>query len=469
MSKYDVAIIGAGMSGLAAGIRLAHYGRRVVILDRHRRIGGMNSWYRRAGREFDTGLHAMTNFSPLGARGAPLGKLLRQLRLRYQELDLVEQNFSVIRFPQAELRFSNHPQELADSIGALFPGQVDGWLELRNRIREFPSLVLDDLPPLSARAVLAEHLSEPLLREMLLCPLMYYGNAREHDMDFAQFCVMFQSVFEQGLCRPRGGIRPLLQRLASRYQEAGGELRLGSGVRALHLHDQEMRGIELDSGESLEAEAVLSSAGYPETMALCQPEQRSGQLEIEAETSPMSFVEAIFVCKKPMPSKIGGDPTIVFHSDTMPFRYHCPQGLVEPSSKVICLPDNFAAPDPDWRERGESRIRLTRIASYQQWAKLDKAEYGQAKKETRDNMLRDLQAWFGGAVEEPVAEDLFTPRTIEKYTGRRRGAVYGSPIKRRQGRTPIDNLFICGTDQGFHGITGAMLSGVSMANHHFLR
>jgi cation diffusion facilitator CzcD-associated flavoprotein CzcO len=30
-SHYDVAIIGAGMSGLAAGIRLAHFGRKVCI------------------------------------------------------------------------------------------------------------------------------------------------------------------------------------------------------------------------------------------------------------------------------------------------------------------------------------------------------------------------------------------------------------------------------------------------------
>ncbi|HEY0947484.1 MAG TPA: FAD-binding protein, partial [Opitutaceae bacterium] len=30
-SHYDVAIIGAGMSGLAAGIRLAHFGKKVCI------------------------------------------------------------------------------------------------------------------------------------------------------------------------------------------------------------------------------------------------------------------------------------------------------------------------------------------------------------------------------------------------------------------------------------------------------
>ena len=64
LSMYDVVIIGAGMSGLAAGIRLAMFDRRVCILERHYAIGGLNSYYRLDGRNFDVGLHALTNFSP---------------------------------------------------------------------------------------------------------------------------------------------------------------------------------------------------------------------------------------------------------------------------------------------------------------------------------------------------------------------------------------------------------------------
>ena len=45
---YDTLIIGAGMSGLAAGIRLAHFEQRVCILERHFTIGGLNSFYRAA-------------------------------------------------------------------------------------------------------------------------------------------------------------------------------------------------------------------------------------------------------------------------------------------------------------------------------------------------------------------------------------------------------------------------------------
>jgi phytoene dehydrogenase-like protein len=67
-----------------------------------------------------------------------------------------------------------------------------------------------------------------------------------------------------------------------------------------------------------------------------------------------------------------------------------------------------------------------------------------------------------------IARDTFTPTTIRRYTGHVNGAVYGAPDKRWSGTTHLKNLFVCGTDQGFVGIIGAMFSGIMMANRHLL-
>ena len=56
--NYDAVVIGAGLSGLAAGIRLAHFGKKVVIIEAHGACGGLNSYYRRGERLIDVGLHA---------------------------------------------------------------------------------------------------------------------------------------------------------------------------------------------------------------------------------------------------------------------------------------------------------------------------------------------------------------------------------------------------------------------------
>src|SRR5438552_18898848 len=102
-THYDVIIIGAGMSGLAAAIRLAYFDKKVLVLERHYAAGGLNSFYALGGHQFDVGLHAMTNYVPPGTRGAPLPKIYRQLRLTPGASALDPQLRSAVRLPGVHL------------------------------------------------------------------------------------------------------------------------------------------------------------------------------------------------------------------------------------------------------------------------------------------------------------------------------------------------------------------------------
>src|SRR3954453_23503920 len=104
---YDTIIIGAGMSGLAAGIRLAYYDQRVCILERHYTIGGLNSFYRLRGRDYDVGLHAVAHYGTKGEQKGPLGRLVRQLRLSWEDFSLAPQLGPPIAFPGVRLAFNN--------------------------------------------------------------------------------------------------------------------------------------------------------------------------------------------------------------------------------------------------------------------------------------------------------------------------------------------------------------------------
>ena len=118
---FDTVIIGAGMAGMAAGIRLALAGKNVIILEKHNASGGLNSFYSIEGRKYDVGLHAMTNFVPKGTKGTPLTKLLRQLRIPYDALDLCQQNGSRIAFPSCDLQFSNDFALFEAEVARAFP------------------------------------------------------------------------------------------------------------------------------------------------------------------------------------------------------------------------------------------------------------------------------------------------------------------------------------------------------------
>ena len=60
MPALDTVVIGAGLGGLAAAIRLAAAGQRVLVLERNAAVGGKMSEVRAAGFRFDTGPSVIT-------------------------------------------------------------------------------------------------------------------------------------------------------------------------------------------------------------------------------------------------------------------------------------------------------------------------------------------------------------------------------------------------------------------------
>ncbi len=455
---YDATIIGAGMSGLAAGIRLAHFDKRVCILERHSTIGGLNSFYRLGGRDFDVGLHAVTNFTPKGTRRGPLARLLRQLRLKWDEFALAPQVGSEIAFPGARLRFSNDIAVFEAEIERLFPSQVDNFQQLLGAIVDYDRLGTTSSGR-SAREVMGGIIDDPLLVEMLFCPLLFYGGPDEHDMDFHQFCIMFRAIYLEGLARPFAGVRLILKKLVRRFKQLGGELRLRAGVQRIAVSGGRAEKVVLEDGTELEARRILSSAGLPETMRLCDDENQGA----DEPAGKLTFVESISILDK-LPRSMGHDRTIVFFNDSSEFKYRDPQELVDTRSGVICSPNNFAYDEP----LAEGVVRITSLANYERWAGLDEEQYRLAKLRCYDRTVASAVRFvpdFRGSV---IDTDVFTPRTISRFTGHARGAVYGISQKRHDGRTHLENLYICGTDQGFVGIVGTILSGITVVNQHFL-
>jgi phytoene dehydrogenase-like protein len=317
----------------------------------------------------------------------------------------------------------------------------------------------------SARAFIREHVDDPLLEDMLLCPLMFYGSAREDDMDQGQFAIMFRALFLEGFARPLEGVRVMMRVLLDKYRAAGGERRMKCGVRSIASREGRATGLILDSGEEVQAAQILSSIGAPETGALMGGPRRPGRT--------LGYVETISVLDR-QPAALGwGDDTIVFFNDSARFSYRDPDAQVDTRSGIICFPNNFQY--GEGRSLPEGFFRVTCLANYERWASLPSETY-QADKARWFEAIQASARRFLPRLDPPdalsratVTTDMFTPTTVEKFTGHFRGAIYGSPEKHPDGRTPLSNVFLCGTDQGMLGIVGSMLSGISVANQHVLK
>ncbi|SVD58839.1 uncharacterized protein METZ01_LOCUS411693, partial [marine metagenome] len=170
----------------------------------------------------------------------------------------------------------------------------------------------------------------------------------------------------------------------------------------------------------------------------------------------------------------GWEETIVFYNDADVFRYERPDELTDPRSGVICIPNNYRYPNGE--QMAEGQLRVTCLANYEKWVALDENTYRSQKEICRKAMLEVALGYLpnGKSMAKKLEErtellDIFSPRTIKKFTGHLDGALYGSPRKSRNGSTRFGNLYLAGADQGYVGIVGAMLGGVAVANNRILR
>jgi phytoene dehydrogenase-like protein len=285
-------------------------------------------------------------------------------------------------------------------------------------------------------------------------------------MDWGQFSIMFRSIFLEGLGRPQAGVRLILKHLVRKFRALGGELKLRAGVKQMAVEEGCVTRVVLENDEVLEGRNVLSSAGWCETMRLCD----DGHPVVTSRApGQLTFCETIATLDT-QPNDLGHDRTITFFNDHEQFVWQKPEELCDVRSGVICSPDNFSYDAPrDGSLKDSGTIRITALANFDRWRELDDDAYQLEKLRWYDRITESAVRFMPDYRSRVIDTDMFTPTTVVRFTGHDNGAVYGAPDKQLDGTTHLKNLFICGTDQGFIGIIGSITSGIAMANLHCLR
>ena len=82
----DVAVIGAGIAGMATAARLQARGLTTIVLEAHGQAGGCAGYFRRQGFAFDVGATTLVDFEPGGVVGQTTLGRRSSLRLRLGSL-----------------------------------------------------------------------------------------------------------------------------------------------------------------------------------------------------------------------------------------------------------------------------------------------------------------------------------------------------------------------------------------------
>jgi UDP-galactopyranose mutase len=266
-----VAVVGGGLGGTATAARLAKLGHEVVLLERRDRLGGAIGFLERDGYRWDTGPTST-------ALPAVLRDLFRKTgRPLERELELVPVE------PMREHRFEDGTtlalpsgsraaqlEAIDDALGHGLGSRwldythsfADAWAPLRRDFLERPyspehadERTRDLLRSRrSLHRAVRRALSDRRLRQLALTPALLDG----HDPRSMPAWTGVMSYLEQNFGRwtVPGGMGTLAGVLEKRLAERRVEVRTGTTVRDITLHDGRAVGVDTDGGR-VEADLVV--------------------------------------------------------------------------------------------------------------------------------------------------------------------------------------------------------------------
>jgi hypothetical protein len=342
--------------GWRPAFALAYYDQRVCILERHYTIGGLNSFYRLRGRDYDVGLHAVTNFTPKGAKRGPLARLLRQLRFRWEDFALAPQIGSAIAFPGVELKFGNDIR-LLEARSPRLSHEKDNFQQLLRELVDYDDLQQEHFN-MSAREVLGRDASRPAADRDAAVPadvVRKPARARHGRSASSASCsAAFSSKASRGLSRRAADPA---EPGAKRFRRSAANCGCAAASTGSSSRTAAPRAWCWTTASRC-GPPDLSSAGLVETMRLCEDiTQRRTDL-----AGQLSFVESISILDR-QPAELGHDRTIVFYNDSDKFHWQTPrEGLCDVRTGVICSPNNYAY-DPSDGQLPDGVIRITALAT----------------------------------------------------------------------------------------------------------
>jgi phytoene dehydrogenase-like protein len=295
VGAYDAIVIGGGHNGLVAAIELARAGWTVLVLEQADRLGGavMSAEITLPGFIHDLYSTNQNTFRG-GQVYAGLGPELERHGLRYASTDKPFAN----AFPDGRaLKVYQDPDRTLAGLRDHDPGDATGWEELKALFDRFSPTIFElygsMLPSAKATIAIARALRRVGVSDALRVAQLLLSSTRElGDLymsspeakvllatwgmhpDFgpdvsAGAMFPFVEVFSDaaaGMSIVEGGASRMIDALAGVLGDHGGEVRTGAAVRRITTDGDRATGVELTSGERIDASRAVVASVTPRAL-----------------------------------------------------------------------------------------------------------------------------------------------------------------------------------------------------------
>jgi C-3',4' desaturase CrtD len=436
---YDVAIIGAGIAGMATAARLQRRGLSTIVLESHRQVGGCAGYYCRRGFSFDVGATTLVDFEP-GGVGAELLDSIGMALPAGEPLPgyvawLPDRCVTLHRDPEAwnreRLRAlgDSHPHRqfwrLTDRLAQVFwrASRAGVTLPIRNALDVAQALHRIGAAGLSCLRYVGWTMGDALrshglqsdraLRGLLAMLIEDTVHSSVEDAPLINAALGI-TIRGAGLTRALGGMRGFWRQMVAHYRRLGGRLQVNCIVHGVSGHAGDFA-IATSCGWVRASQVV--SAIPVELTARIAPATIAHALKPYLRNSRNATGGAALVCLG-APEEEVADQAFTHHQLLQ--DYSAPLGNGNNMFVSVSSPgDRLSAPE------GHRAVMISTHCPLDDWREATGAQYTALKQAIGGKLIALARRAYPRLGRDPVVMEVATPRTYERFTRRPDGAVGG--------------------------------------------
>ncbi len=453
MSEKSIAIIGAGLAGLATGCYAQMNGYQSRIFEHHAHPGGVAAAWKRGDYLIDGGIHFVMAHRP----GTGLYEMYQQLGIvpATRFVDLMTYGRFTDEASGHNVTVTQDLDRLAYDLKALSPADARIVDELIAGARALQGLDMSELG-MSRPPELMGPL-DPLkemwaMRHLLRYVMGRYGKpvadyARAVQSPTLRACIenlflpdvpvyfifMILAMLADGqLGLIEGGCLEFIQAIEERYQALGGQVTYNATVEQILVKDDRAVGLRLTDGSEHHAGAVVSAADGHSTIYNMLGGRYVNE-KIDRRYATWKTFAPLLMISYGVAREFVDEPAFATIVLERPLDVG-PQ-LVD---KIFLRIFNYS---PRFAPSGKTVVQVEFETEWDYWDDLqraDRARYDAEKQRVAAEILRRLESHYPGIAALVEVTDVATPYTTWRYTLNRKGAWEGWLMTPKAIRTTIE-------------------------------
>ena len=277
----NVVIVGAGLAGLSAALRLAGAGRKVTVVERESVPGGRNGLLNKSGYSFDTGPSVLTMPDLIADALACVGEDIKD----WLDLIPLKPLYRAFYDDGSQLDVHSDTNQMREEIAkTISPAEAVGYgkyvdfvtklykYEMKGFIDRNIDSPLNLLTPNLARLIalggfrklspkVNQFLKDPRTQKVYSFQAMYAGVSPQQALAIYAVIAYMDSV--NGVFFPKGGMHAVPRAMAAAAQKHGVTFKYNSTVTAIEKSNGRATAVITESGERITCDVVVLNPDLP--------------------------------------------------------------------------------------------------------------------------------------------------------------------------------------------------------------